>query len=379
MRHELNIEPVKDKAGIKSFIHLGTQLYAGDPNWITPLYIERLGILDPTQNPYFDHAEAQYWIAYRDGKPVGRISAQIDQLALKTLQNKTGHFGMLAAIDDATVTKALLETAENWLRERGMDTVQGPFNLSINQELGLLVEGFDTPPMMMMPHNPAYVGKNVEAVGYKKVKDLIAYIRGTDQLFPERWRKMAERVSEGGHVRMRQFNMKNYDQEIKTLVSIFNEAWHTNWGFVPMTEDEVAHMAKELRPLIRKELAWFAEVNGEAAAFIVCLPDVNDIIGDMNGRLLPFNWLKLLWRLKLVRPASARVLLMGVRKKFGEGFLGKILPFRLIYALESDLYKSAIKRVEMSWILEDNAPVRRMIESLGGTAYKTYRIYEKTL
>ncbi len=379
MGTDIRIEPVNDKSGLKAFIRLASDLYADDPHWITPLEIERLGILDPEQNPYFDHAEAQYWMAYQGDKPVGRISAQIDQLALEAHGNKTGHFGFLAAIDDQKVVSTLLETAQNWLRDRGMDTMQGPFNLSINQELGLLIDGFDTPPMMLMPHDPHYLGKSVEAAGLHKAKDLIAYIRGTDERFPERWRKMAERVGADGHVHMRPFNMKNYAQEIEILVSIFNEAWHTNWGFVPMTKKEVEHMAKELRPLIRKELAWFAEINGEPAAFIVCLPDVNDIIGDLKGKLLPFGWLKLLWRLKVVRPQTARVLLMGVRKKFGDGFLGKILPFRLIYCLESDLYKSAIKRVEMSWILEDNAPVRRMIETLGGEAYKTYRIYEKAL
>ncbi len=373
----LRIEQVTDKAGLQEFIRLPSILYADAPHWITPLEVERLGILDPKQSPYFEHAEAGYWIARKNGEAVGRISAQIDQLALKTLSNKTGQFGMIVAIDDPAVTKLLLETAEDWLRDQGMDTIQGPFNLSINQEVGLLVDGFDTPPMMLMSHDPVYMGRHIEAAGFSKAKDLLAYIRGTDFLFPEKWRRMAERRS--SHVSMRMFDMKKYDQEIKNIVSIFNEAWHTNWNFVPMTEKEAAHMAKELRPLIRKELAWFADVDGEPAAFIVCLPDVNGAIHGLNGRLFPFGWLKLLWRLKVTRPATARVLLMGVRRKFTEGLLGQILPFRLIYALESDLYKSPIKRVEMSWILENNAPVRRMIETLGGEAYKTYRVYEKSL
>ncbi len=377
MAGDICIEPVKGKAGLREFIRLSTILYGDDPNWISPLEIERLGILDPGQSPYFEHAEAQYWIARKNDKAVGRISAQVDQLALKANNNKTGHFGMIVAIDDPSVTEALLATASAWLRDRGMDTIQGPFNLSINQEVGLLVDGFDTPPMMLMSHDPAYMGGHIEAAGFAKAKDLIAYIRGTDFLFPEKWRRMAERRS--GHVSMRMFDMKHYDREIKTIVSIFNEAWHTNWGFVPMTEKEAAHMAKELRPLIRKELAWFADIDGEPAAFIVCLPDINGAIDGLNGRLVPFGWLKLLWRLKVIRPATARVLLMGVREKFSEGLLGQILPFRLIYAVESDLFNSPIKRVEMSWILEGNAPVRRMIETLGGEAYKTYRVYEKPL
>ncbi|PHS21699.1 MAG: dATP pyrophosphohydrolase [Robiginitomaculum sp.] len=377
MNADLVIDPVIDKAGLKEFIQLPNQIYGEDPNWIPALDMERMGILDPKQSPYFEHAEAQYWIARQNGKAVGRISAQIDQMSLEANDSTTGHFGMIVAIDDPAVIKALLETAENWLKERGMKTAQGPFNLSINQEVGLLIDGRNTPPMMLMAHDPAYMGGHIEAAGYAKAKDLLAYIRGTDFLFPEKWRRMAERRS--SHVTMRMFDMKNYNRDIKHIVSIFNEAWHNNWNFVPMTEKEVDHMAKELRPLIRKELAWFADIDGEPAAFIVCLPDVNGAIGDLKGKLLPFGWLKLLWRLKVKRPATARVLLMGVRRKFSDGILGQILPFRLIYALESDLYESPIKQVEMSWILEDNAPVKRMIETLGGKAYKTYRVYKKAL
>ncbi len=377
MATDLIIEPVINKAQLKEFIRLPNHIYGKDPNWIPALDMERMGILGRKQSPFFEHAEAQYWIARQNGKAVGRISAQIDQLCLEANDSTTGQFGMIVAIDAPAVTAALLQTAQGWLTERGMKTIQGPYNLSINQEVGLLIDGFDTPPMMLMAHDPAYMGTHIEKAGYTKAKDLFAYIRGTDHLFPEKWRRMAERRS--AHVNMRMFDMKNYDRDIKHIVSIFNEAWHNNWNFVPMTEKEVDHMAKELRPLIRKELAWFADIDGEPAAFIVCLPDVNAVIGDLNGKLLPFGWLKLIWRLKVKRPSSARVLLMGVRKKFADDFLGKILPFRLIYALESDLYKSPIKQVEMSWILEDNEPVKRMIETLGGKAYKTYRVYEKKL
>ncbi len=370
------ITPVTTARQLNEFIRVPVTLYANNPHWITPLDIERKGILDPKQNPYFDHAEAQYWIATDDkGRPVGRISAQIDQLSLEANHPTTGHFGMLAAIEDQALVEALLDTAKDWLKARGMTAMQGPFNLSINQELGILVDGFDTPPMMMMPHDPPYLGALVEAAGLRKVKDLLAYIRSTHDYFPERFRRLAER-SNTTRISMRMLNMKNYDKEIQDLVCIYNEGWHTNWGFVPMTEKEVAHMASELKPLIKDELAWFADIDGEPAAFIVCLPDINDAIADLNGKLLPFGWAKLLWRLKVKGVSTARVLLMGVRKKHSEGMLGKIMPFRLIYALEQCLYDSSIKRVEMSWILEDNMPVRRMIESLGGEAYKTYRMYE---
>jgi hypothetical protein len=207
---------------------------------------------------------------------------------------------------------------------------------------------------------------------------MLAYIRNAHDLFPDDLRKLAERNS-GGKIELRKLNMKRFDEEIETIMGIFNEGWHTNWGFVPMTDSEIRHTAAELKPIVEPELACFAYVDGEPAGFLVCVPDVNDMIKDLNGNLFPFGWLKLLWRLKIRGPKTARVMLMGIRKKFAKGMLGKFLPLRMIYFIEAYLKKSVIEQVEMGWILEDNLPVRRIIERVGGKVYKKYKVYEKTL
>ncbi len=375
---DLQLIAVEGKALLKAFIRLQPDIHKDDPNWITPLEMERQALLDPAKNPYFEHAIAKYWLVQRARKYVGRISAQIDQMAIKEQGEPVGHFGMLACIDDPKVANLLLTTAENWLREQGMTKVQGPMNLSINQEVGLMVEGFDTPSMMLMPHDKPYLQKMLTDAGYESAVDMLAYIRDADTLFPEKLRKLAERGA-GGKVTLRKLDMKRYDEEIETIVSIFNEGWHTNWGFVPMTDSEVKHMGQELRPIIEPELACFAEIDGESAGFFVCVPDVNEMIRGINGKLLPFGWLKLLWRMKVRGPKTARVMLMGVRKKFSTGMLGQFLPFRMIYFVEPYLKKSALEQVEMGWILADNKPVRRLIERVGGNVYKKYKVFEKTL
>lgn len=362
---------------LKQFIRLPDSLHRDDPHYTPPLMMERIGLLDAKKNPYFLHAEAQYWIARKNGRDVGRISAQIDRMAVAE-HGPIGQFGMLAAEDDGAVVEALTGTAEGWLKARGMSRIQGPFNLSINQEVGLLIDGFDTPSMMLMPHDRPYLAARLEAQGYTKVKDMLAYIRGTGHWFPDRLRALATREL-GANVHLRHINMRRYREEIAGIVSIFNEAWHTNWGFVPMTEAETTHMAREMRPLIREKLAWIAEVGGESAACLVCLPDINGVIGDLKGRLLPFGWAKLLWRLKVKGSPSGRVLLMGVRRKYANRMLGRLLPIKLIYAVEKHVVEAGIKRAEMSWVLEDNKAVRHLIEGVGGTAYKTYRVYEKAL
>ncbi len=370
---------VTDTVLLNEFIRLPVQLHKDDPNWTTPLDMERQDALNRDKNPYFEHATAKYWLAERGGKYVGRISAQIDQMAIKQHGAKIGHFGLFACENDQELANFLLQTAENWLRENAMETIQGPMNLSINQEIGLLVEGFDTPSMMMMPHDLPYVQTLLENEGYKTAVNMLAYIRNAHDLFPDTLRKLAERPSAGGKVVLRNLNMKNYTAEIETIMSIFNEGWHTNWGFVPMSDAEIKHSAAELRPIIVPELTCFAEVDGEAAGFFVCVPDVNEMIGDLNGKLLPFGWLKLLWRLKIRGPKTARVMLMGIRKKHAASVLGNMLPLRMIYFVEKYLKKSSIERVEMGWILESNKPVRRIIERVGGKAYKKYKVFEKLL
>jgi hypothetical protein len=370
------IRMVEDGCDLDRFVRLPFELHRDDPHWVPPLMVERRAALSRWKNPYFRHAEACFWLAERGGPTIGRISAQIDRLAARSLGDGLGQFGMLASIDDPQVVNSLLKAAESWLRERGMARVMGPFNLSINEETGLLVDGFDTPPMLMMGHDRRYLGPLLERAGYRKVKYLLAFLSdGTcaDPLKPLLGRRLPPNVT------VRPLRLSDYRREIATVTSIFNDAWSRNWGFVPMTEEEVDHMAVQMRPLIRERLVWFAEVDGEPAAMAVCLPNLNEMIRDLNGRLLPFGWAKLLWRLKRPGLTSGRVPLMGVRRRYADSLLGSMLAFLVVGALHREARAMGMRLIEMSWVLEDNMPMRRIAEALGGRAYKTYRIYGKAL
>lgn len=375
----LRVYPVSpdDKAAMGRFIRLPYHINAKDPAWVPPLLMERAEALSPAKNPFFRHADVQLFLAVRDGRDVGRISAQVDRLSPLAAEG-IGNFGMLCAEDDREVFAALFRAAEGWLRAKGLRGVQGPFNLSINEETGLLVAGFDTPPVMMMPHDQPYVARHVEANGYAKAKDLYAYwydIRGE---LPKYVRQMLDRKLPG-EVVLRKLDLRNYARDVRYLTEIFNDAWMGNWGFVPLTEAETEHLAKSLRPLVVADMVWFVEIDGEPAAFGVCLPNLNEAIRDLGGSLLPLGWAKLLWRLKVSGVKTARVPLMGVKQKFQVGLSGGILPFLVINGMRENAIKRGIEFVELSWILEDNLPMRKINERIGATAYKTYRIYGKGL
>jgi hypothetical protein len=371
---DISIIPVKTPAELKRFIRLPARIYASDPNFVPQLELERLDALRPGKNPYFEHAEAQFFIAMRDGRDVGRISAQIDRLAQDP---QVGFFGLIAAEDDAQVFAALFAAAEGWLRERGRTRVQGPFNLSINEETGLLIDGFDTPPMIFMPHDPSYAAARIEALGYAKAKDMVAYLLDVQPGFPDTVVRMIKRAEAGG-VKIRHIDFSRIDEEFRLVMDIFNDAWSQNWGFVPFTEAEFTHMAKGLKPLLDPTWTAVAEFEGKAVAFVILLPNLNEVIRDFKGSLFPFNWLKLILRLKRgVR--TARVPLMGVRRSFASGLMGGMVPLAMIYSLQKNSRPKGLQQAELSWILEDNKPMRRMIEALGSVAYKTYRVYEKPL
>jgi GNAT superfamily N-acetyltransferase len=374
----VRIVPVASEAELDRFVRVPMRLMARDPHYIAPLAMERKEALTPKTNPFFAHAEVQLFLAVRGGRDVGRISAQIDALAPSDGGPKAGHFGLIAAEDDAEVFAALFAAAEAWLKERGCARAQGPFNLSINEEVGLLIDGFDTPPMVMMGHDPPYAGARVEAQGYAKIKDVFAYHMTVTNDLPERVLKLVERGAPEG-VTLRMLDMKRYDEEVATLTEILNDAWSGNWGFTPTTEAETQQLAKSLKMVVDRRLAWFAEIDGETAGFIIFLPNINEAIRDLKGKLLPFGWAKLLWRLKVSGVKSARIPLMGVRRKFARGYRGRVLPFLLIYAAEAEARKLGYTSAEGSWILEDNLPMRGILEAAGTRIYKTYRLYEKAI
>ena len=372
----LEINPVNDRHQLRQFIRLPWSIYSDDPVWVPPLLLERKEHLSP-RNPYFDHARYQSWIAYRDGKAVGRISAQIDQLHLDLHQKNEGFFGMIEAEDNAETFTTLFKTAEAWLRSHGMRRILGPYNLSINQEMGLLVDGFNTPAFFMMGHARPYYAVRIEENGYQKEKDVFAYLLDAHFTEPRAMQAIVKRTRK--RVTIRSFRKSNFDEDLKIIEDIFNDAWSQNWGFIPFTEAEFKQLGKDFKLLLDFEMVKIAEVDGRPAAFIVVMPNINEAIRDLNGRLFPFGWLKLLWRLKVRYPQTVRIPLMGVRQQYHDSLLAAALVFMMIQALKAPAYKHGIKESELSWILEDNKGMNDILESLGGKNYKRYRIYSKDL
>lgn len=313
----------------------------------------------------------------RGGQPVGRISAQVDRLYLEHHPDRSGFFGFLEAINEESVFSLLLEQAEDWLRQRGLESIQGPFNLSINQECGLLVEGFERPAVVMMPYNPPYYASHLEAHGYQPVKDLLAYLLDTRSEPPQAACNLASKAAE--EIRVRPLERRQLGEEFELLRRIFNDAWSRNWGFVPFTAEEFADMAKALSHVIRDDFVQIAEFQGEAVGMIVAIPDLNQLLKGLNGRLLPLNWLRLLWRWKTTPPTTGRVVLMGIRSPYRNNLMGAAIAYLLIEALRQPILEQGMEAVELSWILEDNHRIRGIIESLGAHCDKRYRIYQKTL
>lgn len=373
----VKIVPVVTKAELDRFIRVPMRLNAGDPSYIAPLLFERRESLTAKGNPFFEHAEVQFWLAVKAGRDIGRISAQIDHLNPQTAEG-IGNFGMIAAEDDPAVFEALFRTAEDWLRARGCKAALGPINLSTNEEVGLLIDGAEHPPMFMMPHDPPHTPGRIEEQGYGRAKDIFAYVCSVaDDLPASILRRVRKGLPEG--VTLRTLDVKRFGAEVDTLTGILNDAWSGNWGFTPTTEAETKALATNLKLLIDKRLTWFAEIDGEPAGFIILLPNLNEAIADLKGKLFPFGWAKLIWRLKVRGVKTGRVPLMGVKRSFAASRRGQLLPFLLIDATAQAARKLGYERYELSWVLEDNLAMRRICDAGGAKVYKTYRLYEKAL
>jgi len=368
--------PAADSASLADFIDVPWTLYGDDPNWVPPLKFERKDALS-AKAPFFEHAEWQGWVAYDNGKPVGRISAQIDNLYEPRYGERVGFFGFIDAPDNQEIFNALFTQAQDWLKARDRTRIVGPFNLGVNQEVGLLVEGFDTPPYFMMGHNAPYHGKRVEGAGFAGVQDMLAYLMHPDYTEPRVATMLKKRYLQD--VKVRAIDKKNLDAELETMRDIFNDAWANNWSFVPFTEEEFSAVGKELLMITPQEFLRVAEIDGRAVAFIVLLPNLNAIIKDLNGSLFPFGWAKLLWRLKAQPLPSGRVPLMGVRSEFHHTKLGPGLAYALIEAARGPALAKGMTEVELSWILESNEGMCGIIESIGGYVSKRYRMYSKDL
>lgn len=362
-----------------AFLRVPWAIYRDDAQWIPPLLAERRDHLDPRKNPYFDDAEAKFWLARRGAEPVGRISAQVNHAHLRQHDDATGHFGFLEAEDKAETFRALLGAAEGWLRDKGMRRATGPFSLSINDESGLLVDGFESPPSLMMGHALPYYGARLAEARYEKAKDLICYRYVTDQDNSPQVATFLKRAKRIKGLVIRQLDMRRYRAELENIIDIFNDAWSDNWGFVPLSDAEIRHMAKMLKILVRPRNFAIAELHGEPVAMAFTLPNLNEAIADLDGKLLPFGWAKLLWRLKVRTPKTGRMPLMGVRRKYHGSMTGAALSFAVIDAVRQVQRPAGVEMVELSWILEDNFGARHVIEQFGGVVYKTYRIYERAL
>ena len=376
---QCHIRPVVSAADRRAFVDFAWDVYKDDRAWVPPLKSEVHGLLNPKKNPWFLHAKAQLWLAERDGRVVGRISAQVDDLVQEHMGPGTGQWGMFEALD-AVAAAALIATAEQWLRGEGMVRALGPFSISIWDEPGLEIQGFDQPPTVMMAHHRPEYRAWIEAAGYSKIRDLMTY-----ELAIDKWSDgLADRIVAVGErnprIRIRTVDKSKFDSEARIILNLLNDAWSANWGFVPLTEEEIAYAGKKLKPIIFEDLVRIAEVDGEPVAFMLTIPDINELTADLNGRLFPLGWAKLLWRLRNPRTRRVRVPLMGVASKLQNSRLATQLAFMLIeYIRRVSVAKYGASHGEIGWILEDNKGMISIAELPGTRLNHVFRIFERNL
>lgn len=380
---DLQIVPVSDKAGRKAFIDYAFKHYANDPNWVPPLKGEALGMITPGKNAWFTHAEHQLFLAKRGGETVGRISAHIDRLALEQPAEQgfgpgTGFWGFFDAEDEAT-GQALIARAEEWLKAKGMTRALGPVSSSIWEEPGQLIQGFDHPPTVMMGHQDARYPAWIEAAGYSKAKDVVTYDLNVTKPFPPLIERIVAAGEKNKRINIRRVDKKRFDQEAAIILSILNDAWSDNWGFVPLTDPEVEEVGVKLKPIVFEDLIYIAEVEGEPVAFMITLPDLNQPLKPLKGSLLPFGWAKLLLWLRRPKSRTMRVPLMGVVKRLQASRLASQLAFMMIeYSRREAVKHYGAERGEIGWILEDNQGMVAIADAIESKVNKTYRIYQRT-
>lgn len=384
---EIVITEVSDKAGRAAFVDVQYRLNAADPNFVPQLRSEEIERYTPGGNPYFEHARCQLFLAQRGGQVVGRIAAHIDELALAQPAEQgmgpgTGMWGALQA-EDGAVAAALIHRAEQWLRGQGMTRVLAPMTLSVWEEPGLLVKGFDHPPMIMMGHNSPEQQGWIEGAGYAPAKKLATFDLDITRPFPPLIQRIVQSGEKNARIRIRDVDLKNFDREVEIICSILNDAWSENWGFVPFTPTEIAYTAKKMKPLVKPDLVRIAEYDGEPVAFMITLPDANQIqlkaVGR-NGKPSILGWIKLgLWMLR-TKPADMRVPLMGVVKRLQSSRMASQLAFMMIETIrQASVTRYQGKRGEIGWILDDNQGMNAIAEAIDATVNKEYLVYVKGL
>lgn len=365
------IEVIEVRKSLDDFIAFPLQLYSNDPLYV-PQLTREMKVHFSEKNPFFHHAKAKYFIAKKDGATAGRIISFVNRMHNELHKEKTGFFGFFECVDDQAAANALFDIASEYLRQEGMETIRGPMNFSTNEECGFLLEGFTEPPFLMMPYNPPYFNAFAENYGMKKIKDLYAYIYEVQDELPEKVIKVAD-VAEKKGIKVRRINMKIFRDEMKTFQNVYNSAWEKNWGFIPMTDNELEYASNRLKQIVVPEMTLIAEKDNEPVGFMGIVPDFNLVLRYMKGRLNPVSIAKGIYYSKKI--TDLRLMLLGIKKEYRNKGVDALM-FREVF---SHFKKGGYKRIEFSWILEDNIPVRRLIEMADGRLYKKYRIYEKTL
>ena len=373
----LSVGEILPDESLREFIGLGWSLNARDPHWISPLRITLAAALDRTKHPFHQHAEVAYLLATRNARPVGRIAAILNHRHNEFHQDTVGFFGLFESENDPATAEALLDAAAQWLRDRGCTSMRGPVNFSTNDEIsspGILVDGFDHPPAIMMSHNPPFYAKLIEDAGFQGARDLFAFWFDDPASTPQLGTRGLERLLKRSGATIRSLDLTRFRQDVDTIKSVYNAAWSRNWGFVPMTDAEFEHLASEFRPIVDPDLCLIAEIDGDPIGFSLALPDFNQAIRHVSrGRLLPLGILKLLWHRR--RIDSIRVLTLGFKPQYQHSGLGLAFYLRTWLTGVSKGYV----RGEGSWVLENNAEMLRPLERMGGRPYKRYRVYERGL
>lgn len=374
----VRVTPVRSKRDLKIFLTLPFKIYKDDPYWVPPLLMEEKKKFDPKKNPFYEHAKVELFLALKNGEPVGRITAHIDENYNTFHGEKTGFFGFFESVNDQEVANSLFNIASQWLKERGMNKILGPMSFNTNEVCGLLIDDFSSPPVVMMSYNPKYYIQLIENYGFVKAKNLLAYIIEVNEEWlkfarrlEERLSRLAKRAEESGFT-IRDVNLKDLENEVKKLREIYNEAWEKNWGFVPMTEKEFNKLAKELKTIVEPSLIKIVEYKGKPAAFGLIIPDINEILIKMKGKLFPFGIFHFIFGMKKIK--RLRLLALGIKKSFRKKGADSLLYYSM---LKSGLELKRYSSCEVSWLLEDNYLIIRAIEFMGGKHYKTYRLYEK--
>jgi GNAT superfamily N-acetyltransferase len=375
----VEISPVHGRRALKRFVKVPFRLHREHPQWVPPLIFERMEFLDREKNPYFEHAEAEYLIAERDGEPVGRISAQVDRRWDEYQGGSDAMFGFFESTDDPEVAGALLDAAADWARQKGRTRILGPMDFTTNDEVGILVEGFDLRPMILEPWHPPHYGEAIEAVGFEKVMDLLMWELQLGKLkdgerFDPAIHAAAEKGLHDEGIAIRNMRKREMAAEVRRFMDVYNEAWGDNWGFVPITDAEVEFQAKNLKQIIDEDWAYMAEKDGEVIGAALTLPDVNQVMAGLGGRLLPFGWLKFLLGKRKID--QLRVLALGVKHDYRHSGVAAGLYLK---HLETAHKPGTIEGGEMGWILETNGPMNRAMEGMGGRVVKRYRVYERAL